>query len=171
MEAARTAAGRGHEVILFEKEPRLGGTLNKAAAPSFKSDLKAYLDWAVHMTTSHPRIRVRMATAATPEMIKAERADTLVIAIGARPNIPEISGINMDHVVWVGDLDFGRARIGENIIVAGGGMTGCETALQLALQGKSDGCGDAHPEEIVTSAPIINMLSLLSLLKNTGSGC
>jgi|LSQX01.1.fsa_nt_gb 2,4-dienoyl-CoA reductase-like NADH-dependent reductase (Old Yellow Enzyme family)/thioredoxin reductase len=169
MEAARTAADRGHEVILFEKEPRLGGTLNKAAAPPFKADMKTYLDWAVQMTTSHPRIKVRLATAATPELIKAEQPDALVIAVGARPNKPDIPGINRDHVVWVGDLEPGRVRLGENIIVAGGGMTGCETALQLALQGKKVTVVEMLTlEEIVTSAPIINMLSLLSLLKKNG---
>ncbi|MDY6825591.1 MAG: FAD-dependent oxidoreductase [Bacillota bacterium] len=169
MEAARTAADRGHEVILYEKNPQLGGTLIMAAAATFKKDMKEYLDWTIRMTTDHPGIKVKLATEAAPQLVAAENPDAVIVAVGARPNLPNIPGIDNEIAVWVGDVHLGRIQVGNDIVIAGGGMTGCETALDLALKGKKVTIIEMITfEEVVTSAPIINMISLLSLLKKNG---
>jgi 2,4-dienoyl-CoA reductase-like NADH-dependent reductase (Old Yellow Enzyme family)/NADPH-dependent 2,4-dienoyl-CoA reductase/sulfur reductase-like enzyme len=136
MEAARTAAGRGHQVVLFEKEDRLGGTLKMAAAPPFKADMKQYLDWAIKMTMQSPNIKLKLSTEATIKGIKAEKPDVIVIAAGAVPVIPRIPGIDGKNVVLAGDVDTGTAETGNKVVVAGAGLTGSETALYLARQGK-----------------------------------
>ena len=57
LEAARTLAERGHEVVLFEKSSQLGGLLSKAANSPFKADLKKYLDWSIRMASRYKNIR------------------------------------------------------------------------------------------------------------------
>lgn len=136
MQAALTASQRGHEAIIFEKEKRLGGNLVLAAGLDIKEDMKRYLKWLVNQVEKNPGILVKLDTEADPEIIAAEKPDAVIIAVGADPVIPSIPGVEKDHVVWVGDVDAGRKEVGENILVAGGGSTGGETALQLVKDGK-----------------------------------
>jgi len=91
----------------------------------------------------------------------------LIIAVGAKPLIPsEIPGVDKNNVVWAGDVVMGKVQVGENVVIAGGGLIGCETALFLAQQGKKVTVVEMQSlEEIVASAPIINMVSLMGLLK------
>lgn len=168
MEAARTAANRGHEVVLFEKSERLGGTLNLAVCPDFKADLKAYLHWAIHMTTNNPGIRIKLATEATPEVVKAEKPDAIVVAVGAEPNIPPIPGLDGKNVVWVGDVETGSIEVGGKVIIAGGGLTGCETALDLAGKGKKVTIVEMVNEEDMIKVSPIPMIALKKLLKEAG---
>lgn len=168
MEAARTAADRGHQVVLFEKSEKLGGTLNMAVAPEFKKDLKAYLNWAIRMTAKHPGIKIRLATEATPEIIKAENPDAIVVAVGAEPNIPPIPGLDGENVVWVGDLEAGNVQVGDNILVAGGGLTGCEVALDLARKGKKVSIVEMVSEKEMIDVSPIPMTALIKLLKEEG---
>jgi 2,4-dienoyl-CoA reductase-like NADH-dependent reductase (Old Yellow Enzyme family)/thioredoxin reductase len=169
METARTAAERGHEAVLFEKEACLGGVLVTAAALPFKGDVKSYLDWAVAMTMATPGIDIRLSTEATTERIRAERADMLVVAAGATPVIPPIPGIDGRQVVWAGDVDTGKAPVGERVLLAGAGLTGCETALHLLQQGKKVTIIDMLPlEEIGVDEPMINVLTLQGMLKEFG---
>ncbi len=167
MEAARVAADRGHDVVLFEKNVQLGGALVMASQAPFKADMREYLNWAIRMTTRHPGITLKLGIEADPEKAMSEKPDALVIAVGAKPNIPsEIPGIDQKNVVWAGDVEMGKARVGKNVVIAGGGLIGCETALHLAQQGKKVAVVEMQSmDEIVASAPIINMVSLMGLLK------
>ncbi|MGB9661892.1 MAG: FAD-dependent oxidoreductase [Moorellaceae bacterium] len=166
MQAALTAAQRGHEVVLLEKADRLGGNLHLAAALSFKEDMRRYLNWLIKQTMKASGVTVRLNTEATPELVGAEKPDVLFIAVGARPFIPALPGINKPNVVWAGDVDLGRATVGQNVVVAGGGLTGCETALELALKGKNVTIIDMLSEqEIAGDCPIINRLGLMLLLQ------
>ncbi|NLZ52739.1 MAG: FAD-dependent oxidoreductase, partial [Thermoanaerobacteraceae bacterium] len=88
MEAARTAAMRGHKVTLFEKSDALGGMLKYASVPWFKKDIKDYLDWAVRMTQRDPNITVKLNSEANAELLKAEGFDTVIVANGGTPIMP-----------------------------------------------------------------------------------
>jgi 2,4-dienoyl-CoA reductase-like NADH-dependent reductase (Old Yellow Enzyme family)/thioredoxin reductase len=166
MEAARRAADRGHEVVLFEKDAKLGGSLLMASAAPFKADMKAYLDWAVRTTMNTPRLTVKLSTEATPEKIKAENPDALIVAVGSSPLIPEMDGIYRKNVVWAGEVELGRVKVGERVLVAGAGMTGSETALHLAMQGKKVTLIDMLPlEQIDAEYPFVNIISLRGMLK------
>lgn len=168
MQAARTAADRGHQVILFEKSEKLGGALNMAVSPDFKADLKSYLNWAVRMTTRHPGITLRLATEATPDKVKAENPDAVVVAIGAESNIPPIPGLDGPNAVWVGNFEEGKVQAGAKIIVAGGGQTGCETALYLARKGKQVTIVEMVSEAEMLEVSPIPMTAMLKLLKEAG---
>lgn len=165
MEAARTAGDRGHDVVLFEKGNCLGGTLRLAVTPDFKADLKNYLDWAIRMTSRHPQVQIKLATEATPERILAESPDALIIAVGAESNIPPIPGLNGENSVWVGDVEAGTAEVGQEVVIAGGGLTGCETALSLARKGKNVTIIEMVSEKEMHTPSPIPMTALLQLLK------
>ncbi|MBC7294241.1 MAG: FAD-dependent oxidoreductase, partial [Thermoleophilia bacterium] len=135
LQAALTAAERGHEVVLFEKSGRLGGNLYVASRPPFKDEMKRFLAYLEGRVAALP-VDVRLGTEATPGMIKALAVDELVVAVGAEPLRPPIPGLESPHVVWAGDVFADAAPVGERVVVAGGGGVGYEAALHLARQGK-----------------------------------
>ena len=139
-----------------------------AVQADFKSDLKDYLSWAVRMTMNDPRINVRLNTQADPETVKGENPDALIVAIGAAPNFPSIPGLSGDNVIWVGDAESGDVPIGQNVVVAGGGMTGCETALQLTREGKQVAIIEMMSEDKMLHTDLIPMTILLKQLKEEG---
>jgi 2,4-dienoyl-CoA reductase-like NADH-dependent reductase (Old Yellow Enzyme family)/NADPH-dependent 2,4-dienoyl-CoA reductase/sulfur reductase-like enzyme len=168
MEAALTASTRGHHVTLYEKEKKLGGALRIAASPSFKADMKRYLEWMTRKTLKSS-VEVKLSTAATAESITMESPDVLIVAVGAEPFIPDIPGILKPHVAWVGDVLAGKAGEGKTAVVVGAGLTGCETALYLAQKGKQTTIVDQVNElEIAKDAPSVIKMTLLELLHEQG---
>ncbi len=169
MEAARTAAERGHEVVLFEREDHLGGTLLTAGALPFKDDIRRYVEWAARTTLGTESVDARLSTAATRERIEAERPDALIVAAGAAPFLPPIPGIDKPNVVWAGDVDAGKAHVGQRVLLAGAGLTGCETALYLLQQGKEVTIIDALPlPQIAADGNLLNVALLRDMLGEYG---
>ena len=136
MQAALTAASRGHEVILYEKSGNLGGNLIYAGALEIKADMKRYTDWLVRQTENASGITVNLDTEATAKKVASDKADAVIVAVGADPVPADFPGADRPDVFWVGDVNIGKAKVGENVVVVGGGFTGSETALQLAKDGK-----------------------------------
>lgn len=168
MQAALTASARGHEVILFEKEESLGGSLRYAAAPGFKADMREYLDWLIRQTL-RCGAEIRLQTEATPAAIEALKPDVLILATGAEPLIPDIPGIGGANVTWAGHVDTGAAETGRTVVVAGAGLTGCETALELAKRGKTVTLIDMLPEDrVAQDTSGAGRMALLELLKQHG---
>lgn len=168
MQAALTSIERGHEVVLFEKEETLGGTLKHATDLEFKKDLKNYLEWIVAQTLKCGAT-IKLNTEATEDMIKEENPDALIIAVGATPLIPNIPGVDKEHVHWSGDVDCGRVPVGNKVIVVGGGLTGAESAVDLAMQGKDVTLLEMQgPDALLNGSSLINKFSLQSLLMKHG---
>jgi len=136
MQAAIVAARRGHKVTLFEKEAKLAWQLNIAALPPFKADILPWIDYLVNQVKK-ARVEVKLNTDATPEMITMRKPDAVVIAAGGTPVMPDIPGINKSNVVTAQDVLSGKAKVGQNVVIIGGGMVGCETGHHLAEQGKT----------------------------------
>lgn len=145
MEAARVLSLRGHKVILFEREVRLGGQLNLAAAPPHKDRIEPLI---AYLATELNRlgVEVRLSTEATIEKIKALMPDAVVLATGSTPIIPQIPGVNLAHVVTASDILAGRAEAGPKVVVVGAGSTGCETAEFLFEKGKEVTVVEMLPE-------------------------
>jgi 2-enoate reductase len=135
MEAARVAALRGHHVTLMEKNARLGGSLIPASIPDFKNDLRLFMNY-LSTQIEKLNVDVQLGKEATPEIIQQMRPDMVIIATGAAPAIPEIPGTEKDLVVTGVDVLSGTKDVGEIVVVIGGGLIGCETALFLADNGK-----------------------------------
>lgn len=168
MQAALTAVERGHDVVLFEKEGRLGGTLNHAAELEFKKDLKNYVEWIVAQTLKCGA-EIKLNTEATTDNVKAENPEALIIAVGSTPLIPNIPGVEKDNVHWSGDVDCGRASVGHKVVVVGGGLTGAETAVDLAMKGKDVTLLEMQgTDALLNGSSLINRFSLQSLLMKHG---
>lgn len=164
MQAALTSLERGHEVCLYEMDSVLGGTLNHATDLSFKKDLKNYLEWLVRQTEKSAA-RVVLGTEVTPEIVAKENPDALIIAVGATPFIPNIPGSDLPHVHWAGDVDCGRAEVGQKVVVVGGGLTGAESALALAMEGKEVTLLEMQGHDmLLNGSSLINRFALQSLL-------
>ncbi len=134
MEAALIAAERGHAVTLFEKTGRLGGTFNTFENVSFKwphTDFKNYMVRQINKSD----VKVRLNTEATPEMIKREGYNAVLVAIGAEPMVPEIPGVKGKNVILVTDVYGKEDTLAKNVVVLGGGQTGVETAMHLEEKG------------------------------------
>ena len=131
MEAAIQASLRGHSVTLYEKSDRLGGVFNAAAAMSFKEKDKALLAWYKRQLEKSGA-EVRMQTEVTD--LDSLGADIVIVAIGAHARTLNIPGA--ERAVTATDFLNGDAQVGDNVGIIGGGLTGCEIAYELALQGK-----------------------------------
>jgi 2,4-dienoyl-CoA reductase-like NADH-dependent reductase (Old Yellow Enzyme family)/thioredoxin reductase len=136
MQAAIVAAQRGHKVTLFEKDEKLGGQLNISAVPPFKDDILPWVDYLVNQVRK-ARVEVKLNTDATVEMITGTKPDAVVIAAGGIPAMPNIPGIDKSNVVTAQDVLSGKVKAGQNVVIIGGGMVGCETGHYLAEQGKT----------------------------------
>lgn len=135
MEAARVCALRGHEVTLLEKSYALGGNLIPAAVPDFKIDYKLLLDYLITQIRKLG-VKTQLGVEATPELIQKMSPDVVFIATGTTPITPEYPGIEREKVVTAVDVLLGKQGVGESVVIIGGGLIGCETALYLALMGK-----------------------------------
>jgi 2,4-dienoyl-CoA reductase-like NADH-dependent reductase (Old Yellow Enzyme family)/thioredoxin reductase len=136
MQAAIMAAKRGHKVTLFEKEAKLGGQLNIAALPPFKGDIFPWIDYLINQVEK-TGVKVELNMDATAEIVTTKKPDAVVIAAGGNPAMPDIPGIDKPNVVTAQDVLSGKVRAGQNVVIIGGGMVGCETGHYLAKQGKT----------------------------------
>ena len=135
MEFALTAAERGHDVTLYEKEGVLGGQVNLAKAPPGKAEFHNVIESMKHRMEQRG-VKVRLNTRLTTEMVKKGKPDLLVVASGAKPLEIDIPGIQKPHVVSAWDVLMDKVpHIGENVVVVGGSATGCETAQFIASMG------------------------------------
>ena len=132
MEAAIVCARRGHQVTLYEKTGSLGGVFQAAAAPSFKEKDKELLAWYSRELSKYKNLKVKLNTAV--ENLDTLKADEVIIATGARANTIPVPGKELG--IQAVDYLMGRKSVGENVVVVGGGLTGCEIAYNLYLQGK-----------------------------------
>jgi NADPH-dependent 2,4-dienoyl-CoA reductase/sulfur reductase-like enzyme len=165
LEAARTLGERGHEVVLFEKAPQLGGLLQGAAKSPLKADLKKYLDWSIRTAVRNKNVRLRIGTEATVKLVAEEEAEVLIVATGAIPVIPKLTYQDASKIIWVGDVDNGNIKIGNNVLIAGAGLTGCEAALRFLQSGKKVTLIDALPkEELGSGSSPINAYAIFNML-------
>ncbi|MFC1533869.1 FAD-dependent oxidoreductase [Thermodesulfobacteriota bacterium] len=165
MEAARISTLRGHKVTIYEKTRVLGGHLIEASVPDFKNDLRRLGDW-YKCQIDKLGIEVKYETEVSKVLIEKEKPDAVIIATGSRPIIPDLPGINRDNVCTCIELLLGEKEAGDKIVVAGGGLVGCETALWLAQKGKDVTIVEILPE-LMLSGPIVppmNRRMLLDLL-------
>jgi pyruvate/2-oxoglutarate dehydrogenase complex dihydrolipoamide dehydrogenase (E3) component len=136
IQAAIVAAQRGHKVTLFEKDAKLGGQLNIAALPPFKGDILPWINYLVGQIEK-TRVKVELNTDATTENIIGRKPDAVVIATGGIPVLPDIPGIDRSNIVTAQDVLSGKVKVGQSVVIIGGGMVGCETGHYLVEQGKT----------------------------------
>jgi 2,4-dienoyl-CoA reductase-like NADH-dependent reductase (Old Yellow Enzyme family)/thioredoxin reductase len=135
MEAALTAAQRGHKVILCEKADKLGGILNCERDIPFKQGMYRYTG-TMERLLKKEGVEIRLNTPVTKAYAENEKPDVLICAVGSEPIIPPLPGINSKNVIVINDLSDYTGEIGKRVIVLGGGPAGCEAAILFGGEGK-----------------------------------
>lgn len=136
MQAAVTAAQRGHKVILCEKTGQLGGILKSEQIIPFKREMYE-LSLSFARQLEQEGVEVRLNTDVTPEYAESIGADAAIIAVGSEPLVPPIPGLKGDNVVVVNNYYRESEKVGNTVVVLGGGLAGCECAVHLAREGKT----------------------------------
>lgn len=135
LRAATILAKRGFEVIVLEKQAKAGGQVNLAAAPPHKERISAVIKDSL-VRLGQMKVEIRYNCEATTELVKSLHPDKIVLASGAIPFIPPIKGRELPHVYNVETILSGEVSLkNKNILIAGSGLTGLETAEFLAEQG------------------------------------
>ena len=132
MECARVLRLRGHEPVIHEKGAVLGGTFISASAESYKGKLRDLLAW-YRRQMEQMKIEVRLN-----EEVKDPESfgGPVIIATGSSPIV--LKGVpGHERMVEACEFLNGEKEVGQTVAVIGGGLTGCEIAYELALQGKS----------------------------------
>jgi 2-enoate reductase len=156
MEAAIVCAKRGHKVTLYEKSDKLGGVFIAAAAPSFKEKDRALIAWYIREIAKYP-IDVQMNTEITD--VKGLDADEIIVATGAVARKIPVKGA--DTAIEAVDYLLGNKTVGENVVVIGGGLTGCEIAYDLYLNGKKPVIVEMQDDLITTKGVCLANTSYL----------
>jgi 2,4-dienoyl-CoA reductase-like NADH-dependent reductase (Old Yellow Enzyme family)/thioredoxin reductase len=134
LEAARVARLRGHDVILAEKDIRLGGKLHLSAAAPSKGEIRSFIGYMEHQMEKL-RVNVMLNCSLDRNAISRLAPDLIILATGSQPVIPPIAGAQQNHVVVAEDVLLERVRVGKRVAIVGGGGTGCETAEWLIARG------------------------------------
>ena len=125
---------RGHDVTIYEAEDKLGGAIKHADYIPFKWTLRDYKDYLIHQINKRG-IKVILNTKATPDML-GDEYDTVIAAVGAQPVIPNIPGADGENVTVATDAIMHAEKIGQSVVVIGGGEVGVETGMFLAQNGR-----------------------------------
>lgn len=166
--AAKTLTQRGHEVIVLEKSDKLGGKLHEISCLPYKTDMRRHLKWLIDSTMACGA-EFRFCVDADADDIMSLKPDAVFVATGSdrlRLSVPGINRANVHHVL---DVDTGKEETGENVVVCGGGLSGMECALGLAMQGKKVTVVDMIPaDSFAHEATPHTRGMLLSLLETYG---
>ena len=166
MEAALGAAECGHDVVLAEKTDSFGGLLRSVWHPQFKTDIKRFVEVLARRIEKLENIKVEFNTTVTPQYIESMAPDSVIIAIGAEPVIPDIPGIDNAKVILSTEIH--TKGLGESVVFIGGGMAGCEEGLSAAYAGK-DVTIVEMTDTLAKGAPFVHYISILSEIEKLGN--
>ena len=161
MEAALVCAKRGHKVTLYEKSNVLGGVFIAAAAPSFKEKDRDLIAWYIRELSKYP-IEIKMNTEIKDT--NSLNVDEIIIATGSKANKLPVKGA--ETAIEAVDYLLGTKTVGENVVVIGGGLTGCEIAYDLYLNGKKPVIIEMQDDLVTTKGvPLANTSYLRDFFK------
>lgn len=166
MEAAMTAARRGHTVILCEKTDHLAANLDYAKQISFKHDIVDFLKSMVIRVQRTPNLELRLDTEVTEELIRTEKPDVIIAACGSEPITPPIPGLDRPFVHHITDLYRKHLSIGKKVVIIGGGLAGSEEGLGLAWEGHDVSIVEMK-DGLAKDAPYIHWRHLLTKLNES----
>lgn len=150
-EAARVLAERGHEPVLYEASERLGGNLLPGGAPAFKEDDLQLVKWYEN-ELERLRVPVYLNTKVTKEMVLESACDAVIVATGSRP---KMFSLGDDEKVYCAEqVLMNQKDPGDKVVVVGGGLVGCEMALDLAQKGKKVTILEALSKIMAVNGPI-----------------
>lgn len=164
LEAARCAAERGCSVTLYEKSDRLGGTFLTIATGEFKWRMPQLIEWyRVQLEKLGVKVVLNTEVGADDPLLKS--ADAIFVATGSKSFMPNIPGIDNKKVIDVVDVHKHGMPEGKNVVICGGGLSACDTAIEY---GKA---GDRHISivemlpDVGNDVMMVNKISVDRLLK------
>lgn len=152
MEAARVAAIRGHKVSLYEKNQELGGNLIPGGSHRFKKEVRELNAWYQNELKLLP-VEIHTGETVTAGQIKDMGADVVILATGFTSVMPKVPGIDDPKVIGCMDAFAYPEKVGQNVVVIGGGLVGCEMALDYAQDGKEVTVVEALPKILSAGIP------------------
>lgn len=166
LEAARAAATRGHLVELYEKESRVGGLVNVAGAPEFKAEDRQLIAWYVHQL-NELGVKIECNFEVTLNYILSQAPDVVISATGSVPIVPRIEGSDHPKAVGFKEAMLGQTPVGQKVVVVGGGLVGCEIALNFTKLGHDVTIVEFLDDILRSGAPtpIMNKMCLKDLFK------
>ncbi len=135
MEAARVAALKGHDVVLYEKEPMLGGLLNLASLPPSKYKIEEFKNYLIKQMDKRD-VKVVTGKEVNLSLLQEIEPDVVIVATGSVLIFPKIPGLGRENVVSFADVLTGKAKVGDKVVIVGGSGSGCETADFLSKKDK-----------------------------------
>ena len=168
MEAARTAALRGYRVTLFEKSDHLGGHIVEAGAHSFKTEIAKLNEW-YKRELKDLGVNVMLNHEPCINCIRKQEADAVILATGTNESAPKIPGL--DKAVSSLDAIRNPEKLGNKVVIVGGGLVGCEIALDEANHGKDVTVVEALDDIMAAGgagAPYPNKQMIVDLFENKG---
>lgn len=136
LKAAVTAAQRGHQVVLCEKSDKVGGILKSEQAIPFKKEMYE-LGLTLERQAAAEGVEIQTNTPVTPEYVKELSPEAVILAVGSTPIVPPLPGIQNENVIVVNDYYLEKEKVGDCVVVLGGGLAGCECAVHLMQEGKT----------------------------------
>ena len=152
MEAARTAAMRGHKVSLYEKNESLGGNLIPGGSHSFKKEVRELNAWYQNELKALP-VEIHTGETVTSGQLRNMDADVVILAAGSVPVMTKVPGIDDKKVIGCMEAFAHPEKVGQKVIVIGGGLVGCEMALDYAQDGKEVTVVEALPKILSAGIP------------------
>ncbi len=150
MEAARTAAMRGHKVSLYEKNESLGGNLIPGGSHSFKKEVRELNAWYQNELEALP-VEIHTGEAVTAGQLRNMDADVIIVAAGSAPVMPKVP--DDKKVIGCMEAFAHPEKVGQKVMVIGGGLVGCEMALEYAQDGKEVTVVEALPKILAAGIP------------------
>lgn len=161
LEAARVCAQRGHEVLLFEKDAKLGGLIHQVSRMPhlYMRELNYPVEWLSKQMTKLG-VAVTTGQAVTPELIDDLKPDVIFVATGSVPVIPAIPGAGLPHVLTQEDYlaRGGKTEVGNNVVVIGG-QFGAELAISLAREGRNVTLLEEVNANVATAPYLVNTVT------------
>jgi 2,4-dienoyl-CoA reductase-like NADH-dependent reductase (Old Yellow Enzyme family)/thioredoxin reductase len=153
--AANEAARLGHNVTLFEEKGETGGLVRMGSKAPFKKAYGEWIDWLTGQVEKRG-VKILTNTIVSDEMIGGKRPDTVILATGGKPIVPDIPGIDLENVCDALEVLAGNENPGKNVVILGGGQTGMEVADFAASRG--------------SGVTIVEMLKRSPVMKLTSHG-
>ena len=166
-EAARCAAERGCSVTLYEKGDKIGGTFLTIATGDFKWRIPQLIEWyGVQLKKLGVKVVLNAEIKADDPVLKS--ADAIFVATGSKSVMPNIPGIDNKKVVDVVDIHKNGMPEGERVVICGGGLSACDTAIEYGAKGGRKFTIVEMLPQLASDVMVVNKISIDRLLNEYG---
>jgi NADPH-dependent 2,4-dienoyl-CoA reductase/sulfur reductase-like enzyme len=160
LSAAKICALRGHDVLLVEKKQELGGKIPVASYTPGKQEFVLAAEDLIRAVKGLENITIRTSVDADPNLVQEISPDVLVVAVGSSPIIPRIEGVDLENVFVAENVLKDKNFVRGKVIVAGGGLIGVETALEMKERGADVTIVELLPEVIKDAGITVKILTM-----------